>query len=166
MNEQSNRSGQGLSELQHQIAVIKWTQQPEIRSKYPELKLLYHIPNERKCSEQQGVLLKKSGVKKGVPDLCLPVARGQHHGLYVELKKPDGETTMEQRWWIEQINAQGYFAVDCYGWQDAVRTLEWYLGLGTVTRQPDSRDGGGATADIMDGMSGTAAGVTHEMHEL
>ena len=31
-----------MTEAQHQINVIKWTQQPGIRRKYPELKLLYH----------------------------------------------------------------------------------------------------------------------------
>ena len=51
-----------MTEAQHQINVIKWTQQPGIRRKYPELKLLYHIPNERKCSQIQGRQLKLQGV--------------------------------------------------------------------------------------------------------
>ena len=75
-----------MTEAQHQINVIKWTQQPGIRRKYPELKLLYHIPNERKCSQIQGRQLKLQGVKSGVPDLHLPVARGEYLSLYIELK--------------------------------------------------------------------------------
>lgn len=125
----SSGEGRKLSELQHQICVIKWSQQPSIRGKHPELKLLYHIPNERKCSPQQGMLLKKAGVKPGVPDLCLPVSRGRYHGLYIELKDSTGTPTMEQRWWVEQINAQGYFAEVCHGWENATRVLEWYLNL-------------------------------------
>lgn len=40
----------GPSESQHQMAVMKWTQQESIRRKWPELKLLLHIPNERYCT--------------------------------------------------------------------------------------------------------------------
>ena len=34
-----------MTEAQHQAMVMKWSQQPEIRSRWPELALLYHIPN-------------------------------------------------------------------------------------------------------------------------
>ena len=34
------------SESQHQMAVIKWSQQPSVRRQWPELALLYHIKNE------------------------------------------------------------------------------------------------------------------------
>lgn len=117
------------TENQHQMAVIKWSQQPEIRQRWPELKLLYHIPNERKCTPQQGKLLKLMGVKPGVPDLHLPVARGKYHGLYIEMKTPDGTPTEDQKWWGEQLLAQGYAWEVCHGWESAVRVLEWYLNL-------------------------------------
>ena len=61
------------------------------------------------------------GVKKGVPDLCLPVARGRYHGLYIELKTPTGR---------ERLNAEGCFAEICHGWESAAKVLAWYLGLG------------------------------------
>lgn len=47
--------------------------------KYPELTLLYHIPNEGKRSLKEGARMKAEGLKAGVPDLCLPVARGGYH---------------------------------------------------------------------------------------
>lgn len=34
-----------MTEAQHQAMVMKWSRQPEIRSRWPELALLYHIPN-------------------------------------------------------------------------------------------------------------------------
>lgn len=121
-----------MTELQHQQAVIKWSKQPAIRQKWPMLKLLYHIPNERKCSEVMGRLLRLAGVKRGVPDLHLPVPRGEYHGLYIEMKTPTGETTSDQDWWITELSDQGYFCEVCHGWQSAVRVLEWYMGLGHV----------------------------------
>lgn len=53
---------------------------------YPELALLYHIPNGGKRDAKTATILKRQGVKAGVPDLHLPVARGGYHGLYIELK--------------------------------------------------------------------------------
>ena len=75
-----------MTEDQIQQAVIRWSQQASVRKMFPQLALLYHIPNERKCTPQQGARLKRMGVKSGVPDLHLPVARGVYHGLYLEMK--------------------------------------------------------------------------------
>ena len=119
------------TENQHQMAVIKWGQQASIRQKWPELKLLFHIPNERYCTPQQGKLLKLMGVRSGVPDLCLPVPHGQYHGLWIEMKTEGGKTTTEQDWWGEQLMAQGFAWEVCHGWESAVRVLEWYLSLPT-----------------------------------
>lgn len=118
-----------ISEAQHQAAVMKWSRQPEIRSRWPELALLHHIPNGGTRDAVEGKHLKQQGVKSGVPDLCLPVPSGRYHGLYIEMKTDDGRATDAQKWWIERLNAAGYFAQVCHGWESAVRVLEWYLSL-------------------------------------
>ena len=117
------------TENQHQMAVVKWSQQTSIRERWPELKLLFHIPNERKCTPQQGRILKLMGVKSGVPDLFLPAPRGKYHGLWIEMKTPDGTATEDQKWWGRQLMAQGYAWEISHGWESAVRVLEWYLSL-------------------------------------
>lgn len=117
------------TETQHQAAVIKWSQQPSIRSQWPELALLFHIKNETKEGPKAVMVDKKMGVKKGVPDLCLPVPRGRYHGLYIEMKTDTGRASPEQKWWGEQLLAQGYMWECCHGWESAVRVLEWYLQL-------------------------------------
>lgn len=117
-----------------QQMIIKWSQQPTIRRKYPELKLLYHIPNERKCSAREGARLKSMGVKAGVPDLCLPVARGKYHGLYIELKTKTGKLSEAQKWWQGELNSQKYVSAVCYGWDQAVKTLTDYLEGGLYGR--------------------------------
>ncbi len=117
------------SEAQHQAAVIKWTQQSSIRRQWPELALLFHIPNGGTRDPVEAKHLKQQGVKSGVPDLCLPVARGGYHGLYIETKTESGRAGREQKWWGEQLLAQGYFWEICHGWESAVRVLEWYLSL-------------------------------------
>lgn len=119
-----------MTEAQHQANVIKWSQQPSIREKWPELALLHHIPNGGTRDAVEGRHLKQQGQKQGVPDLHLPVARGQYHSLYIELKAETGRLSPEQKWWIEKLNEQGQFAEICHGWESAVRVLEWYLSLG------------------------------------
>lgn len=118
-----------MREIRHQINVIKWSQQPSIRSKWPELALLYHIKNETTEGKERVAVDRSMGVKKGVPDLCLPVPRGEYHGLYVELKNETGRTSEAQDWWGEKLLEQGYMFEVCHGWQSAVRVLEWYMSL-------------------------------------
>ena len=117
------------SEAQHQMAVIKWSQQPSIHQQWPELSLLHHIPNGGNRDPIEAKHLKQQGVKAGVPDLFLPVARRKYHGLYIEMKTEDGRASEAQKWWGEHLTAQGYAWQVCHGWQAAVSTLEWYLSL-------------------------------------
>lgn len=115
-----------MSEMQEQITLIKWTQQPSIRQQYPELKFLFHVPNERSDKVQASVL-KKMGVRKGVPDLILPVPSGHYHGLFIEMKKVGGVVSDDQLWWLEHLRANGYAIAVCYGWKKATEVLLWYL---------------------------------------
>jgi len=91
--------------------------------------LLFHIKNETTEGPKAVMIDRKMGVKKGVPDLCLPVPHGRYHALYIEMKTDDGRTSSEQKWWGEQLLAQGYMWEVCHGWESAVRVLEWYLQL-------------------------------------
>lgn len=119
-----------MTEAQHQINVIKWSQQPSIREKWPELAMLHHIPNGGNRDAIEGRHLKSQGVRPGVPDLCLPVARGIYHGLYIEMKTDTGRTSQEQEWWGEKLLTQGYMWEVCKGYKSAVAVIEWYLSLG------------------------------------
>lgn len=73
------------TESQEQQRLFQWARMESGR--FPELELLYHIPNEGKRSRATGRRMVAEGLKKGVPDICLPVARGGSHGLYIELKR-------------------------------------------------------------------------------
>lgn len=115
------------TEAQHQSSLFKWTQ--AIRQQYPKLKLLYHIPNGGKRDKIEAAHLKQQGVKKGVPDLHLPVARGKYHSLYIEMKDEDGRVSPEQSWWIEELRAEDNCCEVCYGWDEARKVIEWYLTL-------------------------------------
>lgn len=119
-----------MTEAKHQAALIKWTQQPSIRSRYPELKLLFHIKNETAEGAQRVGMDKALGVKKGVPDLCLPVPRGRYHGLYIEMKNESGKTSEAQDWWLGELKQTGHYATVCHGWKEAAAVLVGYLDNG------------------------------------
>ena len=97
--------------------------------KYPEIDLLFHIPNGGSRHPQEAANLKKQGVKAGVPDLCLPVPRGVFHGLYIEMKAGKNKPTAFQAEWIKKLRGQGYQAEVCYGWEAAAQLIEQYLKL-------------------------------------
>lgn len=114
------------SESAEQQCLFRWA--AVMRARLPELALMYHVPNEGKRSMATGGRLRAEGLKKGVPDICLPVPRGNWHGLYIELKRQrGGRTSPEQCEWIDALNAQGYRACVCRGWEAAAREIEKYL---------------------------------------
>lgn len=108
-----------------QIGVIEWANWN--RNRFPELRLLFHIPNGGKRSKTEAAIFKAMGVKAGVPDLCLPVARGGFAGLYIEMKYGKNKPTDNQKQWIADLKAEGYKVEVCYSGEEATRTLEAYL---------------------------------------
>lgn len=96
--------------------------------RYPALHMLYHIPNGGARRKSEAARMSAEGVRPGVPDLCLPVARGGYHGLYIELKRTQkSRVRPEQARWISMLNEQGYYAVVCESWAKAAQLLLAYL---------------------------------------
>ena len=119
-----------LTESQEQERLFEWA--GLMSKRYPVLQLLYHIPNEGKRSPASGGRLKRMGLKRGVPDICLPVSRGGYHGLYIELKcEHSGKATEEQLQWLKALDEQGYAAALCHGWWNASRVIEKYIKMKT-----------------------------------
>ena len=114
------------TEEEEQQALFRWL--AFAGNQKPELLLMIHIPNEGKRSQAAGARLKSVGLRKGVPDLFLPVPKGKFHGLWIEMKRLKGsKTSKEQKEWIDALNGQGYFAAVCFGWVEAKETIERYM---------------------------------------
>ena len=113
------------SEADEQEALFRWAEWESKRT--PELKLLFHVPNGGRRDKVTAARLKAQGVKPGVPDLFLPVARHGKHGLWIELKTAVGRPSLNQCEWIGDLKDQGYEAYICYGWEEARGVLEAYL---------------------------------------
>lgn len=108
-----------------QMGVIDWANWNTGR--FPELKMLFHVPNGGKRNAAEAARFKAMGVKAGVPDLCLPCPRGGYAGLYIEMKYGKNKTTENQNEWISNLQNEGYKVAVCYGGEDATHLLEAYL---------------------------------------
>lgn len=115
-------------ESEEQAWLFEWAEYQS--GKYPELKMMYHVPNGGSRNKIEAARLKAQGVKPGVPDIVLPVARGGYNGLYIELKRTKyGKKGEEQTKWIEALKEQGNCAAVIEGWRSAAALILWYLNL-------------------------------------
>lgn len=114
------------TEAEEQITLFEWARLQ--RGRYPELDLLFHVPNGGSRHKAEAGRLRAEGVKAGVPDICLPVPRGKCHGLFIELKRQrGGRIAPEQTSWLEELMKQGYSVAICKGWQSATEIILNYL---------------------------------------
>lgn len=118
-----------------QSALFAWAALASGR--WPELKLMFAIPNGGKREKRQDKKgrwysptaqnLKREGVKPGIPDVFLPCACGNSHGLFIEMKSPVGKVTPEQKRVHELLKQAGYAVIVCYSLESATTLITWYL---------------------------------------
>lgn len=115
----------GLTESQIQQSCIRWFQ-----FTHPQLwrdGVLFHVANERKCTQWQGKKLKLEGVVKGVADLCLSVSRHGFNALYIEMKKPGNYQSKEQKEWQSGVEKHGNKYVVCKSLEEFEKLITEYL---------------------------------------
>lgn len=129
--------------LEHteQVHVFHWA--AAVGKLYPEIALLFAIPNGGHRNLLVARKMKAEGVKAGVPDMFLPVARGGFHGMFLELKtevnrpKRGGKGGLSdlQTQWLADLRDQGYRAEVAYGAREAIAMIEGYLTQDDPTAQ-------------------------------
>lgn len=113
------------SESQIQQKCIQW-----FSYSYPELwndGMLYHNANEGIRLGGQGRRIKREGLRKGVADLCLSVPRKGYGALYIEMKKPGGRISPEQKQWGENAIKHGNLWIVCYSLDEFEKAINDYL---------------------------------------
>lgn len=114
------------SESAEQQHLFQWARM--MSGAHPELALMYKITNEGKRSRINGARMVAEGMKKGVPDICLPVPRGDKHGLYIEMKRrKGGSVSADQLKWLDNLMRQGYECHVCRGCEEARSVILDYL---------------------------------------
>ena len=115
-----------MTEHEEQVALMRLVELH--KGRWPELGMLYAVPNGGNRNIITARKLKAEGVKPGVPDLCLPVPRGEYHGLYVEMKRQKKSSiSPEQVQWIAALRGQGYRAEICLGAAAAWEVIQEYV---------------------------------------
>jgi hypothetical protein len=116
-----------------QVKVVAWADDPETRQRFPELDALYSIPNES-FGKRDGGDKKARGRRKGMPDLCLPVARraqtgGIYGACYLEMKDLTGSVRESQLERIAILRARGNYVDVALSAESAIAQLTYYLSL-------------------------------------
>lgn len=118
-----------MKQLEHkeQATLIEWWRYAHLQFGLYE-SLLFAIPNGGARNAITGSMLKAEGVRAGVPDLCLAVARQGFHALFIEMKKTKGGVvSASQEAMCAELRRQGYAVEICHGWQAAMTIITRYL---------------------------------------
>jgi hypothetical protein len=99
-------AGREQSEHKIQADCIKWVRARAVTSW--RFSLFFAIPNGGPRNAITGSRLKAEGVTPGVPDLFLPLANDEHHGLFIEMKTPSGNVSDAQLDIHETLRQRGY----------------------------------------------------------
>ena len=108
-----------MSEHDEQAAFVEWLEWNHIKH--------YAIPNGGSRHKAEAARLKAEGVVPGVPDICIPIPRGEKHGLYIEMKYGKNKTTEAQNKWIAYLSEAGYTCAVCYSATAAIKVTRGYL---------------------------------------
>lgn len=121
--------------LEHEEQAAFFVMAAYHENQYPELRWLHANVNGaalmRKDPSQkfsrQAEKLKAEGLRKGILDVSLEVARGGYFGFWLEMKRKGNNLTPEQREFTAFLHEQGYYVGLAYTAEEAWDFLECYL---------------------------------------
>lgn len=112
-------------ESQLQRNCVKW-----FRYEYKGMtKVLFSIPNGGYRTPFEAMIMKGEGVVAGVADLFLMEARGEFHGLFIEMKVGKNKQTIEQKEFEKAAKRNLFAYVVCRSFDDFKETIINYLKL-------------------------------------
>lgn len=124
-----NKTPRASLEHDEQVAVFDLLRANE--AKFPLLRLIFAIPNGGHRNIVVAGKLKAEGVKKGIPDIYIPIPHVvcAYHGAFIEMKAGKNKPTKEQQDFLIAVEKLGYATAVCYDSQDAIIFIESYLGI-------------------------------------
>jgi hypothetical protein len=118
-----------LTESAEQQAVIRWWLVHSSAYKLGE-NLLMASPGQAARTQRNGKRMKAEGYRAGTPDLFLAVARKGKHGLFIEMKKRDGNLSScsdSQREMLFALSVQDFETAVACGAAQAIKTIKDYM---------------------------------------
>ena len=118
-----SRQGKKRATPEHDMQAALFEMAAYKEAERPELECLFAVPNGQYRRGER----KEAGLKAGVPDVALMVARSGFHGLFLELKSRSGRVRDSQRAWINRLRSEGYAVCVVRSLDEAWTTIESYL---------------------------------------
>lgn len=114
-----------LSEYEEQCLLVEYL---EIK------KLLFSKVAQETYTGNWGIVMKnkKSGLRKGVPDMIIVIPKpGKNILLFIEMKKKKGSVIgkEQEQWSIELNKCEGVYARICFGFEEAKEVVDKYLNI-------------------------------------
>lgn len=120
------------SEDEQQALFFEWVDKH--KADHPVLELIFAVPNGSNKSPAQRAVMQITGLKPGVPDVCVPVCVRNvagvvlSAGLWIEFKRPGGgRVSPEQKQWHERLRALGHRVEVCDSAEAAIDLVTSYL---------------------------------------
>mgnify|MGYP003676508377 CR=1 FL=1 len=110
-----------VSEDRLQSEVVKY-----IQLQYPKARFCASLGGIY-TGPRQAAKAKRTGYKRGFPDLQITEARKGFHGLFIEIKTYKGTATQVQKEWIKDLQERGYKAEICKGLPEILDLIDSYL---------------------------------------
>lgn len=111
------------TESQIQTSCIEW-----FRIQYPDLQLLlFAVPNGGKRGPATGAIMKREGAISGVSDLILLIPKKGFASLCIEMKRPGGKQSENQKEWEGMATKAKNKYVVCYSVQEFSNEVNAYL---------------------------------------
>jgi hypothetical protein len=120
------RKKPGNEESRIQRAVIQWWALAHKAFGVREF-LLFAIPNGGRRDVITASIMKAEGVRRGTSDLFLAVPMCGRHGLWIEMKAPDGVLKPEQKTFQDEVAGLGYAVSVCRSFNEAMNLITDYL---------------------------------------
>tara|TARA_R110002051_G_scaffold323700_1_gene418175 strand:- start:2779 stop:3186 length:408 start_codon:yes stop_codon:yes gene_type:complete len=117
-----------MSEHDEQVALFDWVKL--YAREEPRLRTMFAIPNQGgqgKGAIIRGKKMVREGLRKGVPDIFLPVVTHEFGGLFIEMKSEKGRPSEEQIEYLNMLTEAGYLCGICHSFEQARSLIMDYL---------------------------------------
>ncbi len=111
---------------------MSWARLVTVGDETLEQKLI-HVPNGGARSPIEAAIMVGLGVKKGVPDLLLPIRTPLYGAGWWELKAGKNKLTDDQLAWHARLRADGHYVQTYWHWHEAAADILRYLERGNMT---------------------------------
>jgi hypothetical protein len=95
-----------------------------------EAGMAFAVPNGvRVASIKTAKRAVNEGMRAGIPDILIPVARDKRHGLAIEMKIPPNRSTAKQKEWQQKFRMWGWEVAECHSAKHALKVFIDYCKL-------------------------------------